>query len=107
MAKLKVWGCALQLRDVPRQQRVIVAANSRAQAARILRVSDNFLRDYASVTGNALEIAIATNKPGAIFHTDLDRLGTDYKEYRRVVGHHKYSHDGPCAPDCYSETEIQ
>ena len=64
---LRVWGVVLFARGLLRdrirannaQVRVIVAAKSRAAAARQLDITDGHLKTYGSVTGNAEEVALA------------------------------------------------
>lgn len=51
--------------------RRIVAAASQAAAARALGVSSSHFRQYACQTYNAVEIALATGKPGAVFMRPL------------------------------------
>jgi hypothetical protein len=45
----------------------IVAARSRAAAARALKVSSGHLAKYGSITGNIEEIQTAISKPGVAF----------------------------------------
>ena len=67
MAALRVWGIY-----APRDTRLIVAAPSRAAAHRAFNaarftVSMSHLTSHGCCTGNEVEIAVATAKPGAVF----------------------------------------
>ncbi len=63
--KLKVWGMtSWYLID----RRVVVAATTRAQAAKALNVSLYHLDIYAAITGNKHELKVALENPGiAVF----------------------------------------
>lgn len=74
--KLKVFGFTTtpfkEWEAETRQVRVIVAATSRAKAAQAfcdigMNVTVLFLTNYASETGNAHEIEIATARPETVF----------------------------------------
>ncbi|GAB2734512.1 hypothetical protein [Nocardioides pakistanensis] len=61
-----------------RQPTMLVAASSRAAAVRAFnaagaRITDSFLRDYGSETGNDHHIAVATSQPGTVFCAVDDR----------------------------------
>lgn len=66
--QLQVWGAVIVANsDWPtnvRQPRCIVAAPSRAAAARALGVTSRWLAEYGSTTGNDAEIAVALSAPG-------------------------------------------
>lgn len=68
MSELHVWGTMTFALGY--QSRTVVAARSRAAAARALDVSSAYLRDYGSITGNEAEIEIATSRPGVAFTKD-------------------------------------
>lgn len=50
-----------------RQPRVVVAAKSKAEAARILKVTPYAFSQMASVTGNEDEVKAAMSRPGVPF----------------------------------------
>jgi hypothetical protein len=58
---LKVYGTSFGTR------RRIVAATSKAAAARALKISTYYANGYMSDTRNAEEIALATAEPGVVF----------------------------------------
>lgn len=76
--ELKVYGAMMQVRAVRRQCRVIVAAHSFAEAARLLGTTASFLKAYGAETGNAVELETALAKPGAVFY-NIHNMGS--KEY--------------------------
>jgi hypothetical protein len=53
-----------------KQVPVIVAAKSKAAAARALGVTPRFLNTYANIARSATQIAIASNEPGVPFYYD-------------------------------------
>jgi hypothetical protein len=75
--RLQTWYAALVI-DGP-QRRVMVAAPSRKEAARLMGTTDRWLRDYGSETGNAEMIALATSKPGTLFATETMNYPHEYK----------------------------
>lgn len=83
MAKpLVVWGVVLMSNRFGKSQvRAIVAARSRAAAGRAFQLTDSYLRDYGSETGNQMEIEIARREPGTVFIAPLD--GTDGQKFER------------------------
>jgi hypothetical protein len=70
MRKLKVYG-AWRFR-AGKQVRAIAAVNSQKEFAALLDTSLNFVRGYASETGNACELKIAFSKPGTMFWAPLN-----------------------------------
>lgn len=76
--KLKVYGLRGWRSECPpapngsHQTREIVAAKSKAEAARLFDCTLHELDTYGSVTGNAEEIAQAMSKPGTVFWVALD-----------------------------------
>lgn len=64
---LKVYGTSLDGRH-----RHIVAARSRAEAFRAWGTTRGQSDRYTSETGNDVEIAIATSRPGVVFESDLN-----------------------------------
>lgn len=70
---LKVWRLAMNLPETQGKQAVcIVAAKSRAAAARAFEVADGHLKMYGSETGNDLQILIASSSPGTLFWRPLN-----------------------------------
>lgn len=70
---LKVYGAhAVYLSGAVGQRRAIVAAQSKAAAARALGVSQYYAKSYVTETGNAEEIAQALTEPGVVFHHHID-----------------------------------
>ena len=66
MKPLRVWGVGLE-----GIYRGVVAARSRASAARSLGVRDSYLKEYGSETGNKEEIEMAKSREGIPFrHTN-------------------------------------
>lgn len=75
--KLQVWG-TLVTRYGHRyatthhgQVRAVVAARSRAEAARLLKIKDVKLKTYGSITHNKKEMEAALSKPGTVFLSSL------------------------------------
>lgn len=74
--KLKVYGVLLWVHDCPpapngsKQARCIVAAPSKAAAARALNCTIGHLNTYGSVTGNEYEIKAAMAQPGIALWTE-------------------------------------
>lgn len=62
------------------QVRAIVAAKSRAAAARLFDIPDSHLKNYGSETGNDYEISTAMAKPGVVFLGRMDEAPKDYIE---------------------------
>jgi hypothetical protein len=79
---LTTWG--LDVLFGVRQRRVIVAAPSRAAAARALGCSSAYLGSYGCPTGNDREIALAESKPGTVFIHVADDLSAPFAEGRWV-----------------------
>ena len=80
MKPLQVWGCTKHgrrgytpINSWDRQTREIVAARSRAAAARAFGMEDRHLKDYGNVTSNAIECAVALAEPGVVFWRPLDQ----------------------------------
>lgn len=72
MAELRVYGW----NHVGRYRRII-AAKSRAEAARLSGTSDSTLKTWGNWTGNAAEIALANSRPGVTFEKPTS-LGGKY-----------------------------
>lgn len=73
MADYKVWRNVLSIPDNHHQQaEVIVAAKSRAAAARAFMCSDHDMKSYGTETGNAVAIATAMAAVGIVFWKPLD-----------------------------------
>lgn len=73
MRSLKVYGWIGYRRETKRgQSREIVAAKSMSEAARCAGYGSARQMWNLCETGNALEIAIATSKPGTVFWCELD-----------------------------------
>jgi hypothetical protein len=89
MAKsLPVWGTTLMRPKCPAatsqgQVRAIVAARSRAAAAKLFQVSDSYLKNYGCETGNDIEIATALSKPGIVFLGSLHGPPKEYLEEQK------------------------
>lgn len=80
---LKVYGVMNFRQECPvspnrgRQTRDVVAARSIAEAARLIGVSDRFMRVYGSETGNDVEVEICMADPGVVFWRPInDRTET-------------------------------
>ena len=80
--KLKVYGLLMWVQECPpapngsKQARCIVAAPSKAAAARAFDTSLHHLNTYGSVTGNKHEIEAAMAQPGVALWTE-DRYRPD------------------------------
>lgn len=61
---MKVWGTNIFWQG--EQRRAVVAAKSQKEAARLFGVSLYELRNYASETGNEVEVRIASESPGRV-----------------------------------------
>ncbi len=73
MKPLRVWGTVLMdSRFGKSQVRAIVAAKSRAAAARAFNVPDSYLRNYGSETGNKVELETALAAPEVAFVAPLN-----------------------------------
>lgn len=73
--KLKVWGiywCGTHRR--------IVAAATKKGAAELLGVTYYHFNEFASITANETEVALAMGKPGIVFECLNDYRNTDWKE---------------------------
>lgn len=75
---LEVWGTSHvpvigERGLVTRQQRTIVAAPSRAAAARALGASSYAMSQWGSRTENPYEVAAALAEPGQVFWRPLDQ----------------------------------
>jgi hypothetical protein len=76
-AKLKVFGHTgfvrpeeakkLGLKDHARQARVVIAAPSKAAAARTLGIKMHYFNSYVCETGNPTEVEAAMSRPGVVF----------------------------------------
>jgi hypothetical protein len=66
--------------EVREQVRRIVAAPSRAAAARAFGVSSAYLRDWGSETMNAAELAAALAEPGAVFWGPMNGPRENYRK---------------------------
>ena len=54
------------------QYRMIVAAKSRAEAARLTGVSKSYIKNYWATTENEAEVKLANSKPGTVFIKPLN-----------------------------------
>lgn len=75
--KLKVYCVSIVVGNHPiasrnGQVRAFAAVRSQKEFATLIRSSVNFVRVYASVTGNAEQVAMATAEPGVLFYESLD-----------------------------------
>jgi hypothetical protein len=64
---LTVWGCGTFCGPDNHQWRLVAAVKSRAEFARLIGVSDRYVKNYASETGNAHEMAICLVTPHTLF----------------------------------------
>ena len=83
--ELKVWGGRFYISG-QRTARAIIAARSRAEAARVLaqfhpRNAVGEIRDYWSVTGNEAEIAAATAQPLTLLVCENRQLAPAAENY--------------------------
>lgn len=60
------------------QTRVIVAARSKAEAARLLGFTPGHAKNYMGATGNTRELEIALAEPGKVFWRPLNYYGDTY-----------------------------
>jgi hypothetical protein len=79
MKKLKVYGVN-DFKD-GEQVHVIVACSSQKELKRLTGLSSYYIQGWASVTGNAQEIAIATAKPGTRFYRSCKHYDGKYHEW--------------------------
>jgi hypothetical protein len=80
MAEYKVWRSVLQIHENDhRQAEVIVAAKSRAAAARAFGCSDHDLKNYGGETGNDIQITTAMAATGTVFWKPLNDVTDDYR----------------------------
>jgi hypothetical protein len=81
MRRLKVFT----IQDIIRgeQIEVAVATATKHEAARILRVSDYYLRTWGSETGNEHDIEVATKRPREVVF--LESLNLNYSRIRQPV----------------------
>jgi len=93
---LRVWGITMHMPSAFReklalthsQARAIVAAKSRAAAARALgaTITERHLKEYGSVTGNAEEVALANARyPEVSYTVDHSKLWFDINGDRVAV----------------------
>lgn len=83
MAKLKVYGWSGMRHEAPgphHQTREIVAATSKAAAARAAGYKGPWQMFNLCETGNELEVTLATSSPGVVFWCSISRHGG----YRRA-----------------------
>jgi hypothetical protein len=84
--KTKVYGTRLSVGKAARapngscQVRCVVATTSWTEAAKAFGVTLGQLRAFASITGNATEIAVASAKPGVPFWFD-EHGDKQWREY--------------------------
>jgi len=81
MAALKVYGMNKTMAPTYKTHRVIVAAPSKAAAARALGVTSSRLTKWGSVTGNANELEVALAAPGFVF-MQADVTGAQFELVR-------------------------
>lgn len=58
----------------------LVAASSKAEAARLIGVSMYRFNQFFCVTGNTQQIAVGMSKPGVVFGYPLSRFDPEYVE---------------------------
>lgn len=76
--KLKVWSCCADGRND-----LIVATTSMKEAAKLMKLSLYFFREYASETGNKTQIEIAMSSPGTVFTANL--MNTFKYQYTKLI----------------------
>lgn len=64
--------------NIDGRHRCIVAAKSKAEAARLFKVSNYYFNGWASETWNKEEVELAKNSPGVVF-SQLDNNREPYK----------------------------
>jgi hypothetical protein len=80
MADYKVWRTVLQIHENDHKQaELIVAAKSRAAAARAFGCSDYDLKNFGSETGNDVQIAVAMAAAGTVFYKPLNDVSDAYR----------------------------
>ena len=67
-----------------RQVRAIVAAETKAEAARLMGMSIGEFNNYASQTGNDVEVTLALSKPGQLFARSVNAWKGPYVEITRT-----------------------
>lgn len=78
----KVYGGMLSAAGM-KQARVFVAARSQKEAAQILGVSQNQVREYFAVSSNMVECIVASSKPGHAFY-DNAQTGARFDTAREM-----------------------
>ena len=78
--RLIVWG-GFTFIDGHKQKKTIVATCTKKQAAKILDYSMYSFNKYFSATGNAVQIQVATARPGAVFVEDVE-YSADWKRVK-------------------------
>lgn len=85
--QLQVWGCVIVASShwptTVRQPRCIVAAPSRAAAARALGVTSRWLAEYGCEAGAEAEIAVALSVPGVAWCAVTDLHPPTFAEIPR------------------------
>jgi len=77
--KLKVWG-GMTFRT-GKSSRTLVATYTKKRAMEILGLTPYTMKEYWSVTGNKVEIEVATGKPETIFCAIRDGYGLTVEEF--------------------------
>lgn len=77
-----------------RQDHTIVAARSRAAAARLLGISSATLLNYGSITGNEEKVAVALAEPGQVFYRSTNAWGGDWQRAAIPEGGHTLRAEG-------------
>lgn len=80
---MKVYGGEFFLRNPHKQVRGIMAGTQR-QVAEAIGGSVGYVRAYWTQTGNEIEVAAATGKPGVLLWADLDSYPKSVKDYKEV-----------------------
>jgi len=78
--KLKVWG-GMSFRT-GKQSRTLVAAYTKKRAMEILGLTSSAMTNYWSITGNEVEVAVATSKPETVFCAIKDGYGLTAGEFK-------------------------
>jgi hypothetical protein len=77
---MKVYGWNAMYRGG--QKRVIIAARSWSEAAKLGDVSPGYAQLYGAITGNAREIEAATQTPGVLLGRPADDHNASYEPVR-------------------------
>jgi len=77
--KLKVWG-GMTFR-ISKSSRTIVAAYTKKRAMELLGLTPHAMKEYWSITGNKVEIEVATGTPETVFCAVRDGYSLTVEEF--------------------------